>query len=541
MNVPSKYTMRFCSNSVTRKKYDELHAFAVHLRDVKNAISKEVSSDIFRYLDVKPLAFVTMMRERHGGLVPSSFDKHLFAQVITAYQHKFDAIRRGLTFEKVTFEGFEFYKRKTKGHKKGDLKKVALKREQTPLSNCLTYLARYGSEGTVEYIQSHLEEADGKKQAFYANILRCIEAYGLRRLLALAVGRRERVMREKNRKPIEFKSLSFSGRSRKKDIVAYNSRYGSVVNAFVSLSGLGRPSFDIPVKYASKYHGSMADYHKQANCYEYVVTFDEKRREVTVNIAKDGERLILDVDEGCKVVGIDVNVKHNLLTLSDGTSYDYDRRLVNDYCKLLSYLDNMKKEYGEGYRIGRRYRIKLAKMKEKMVRSEEGTVAQMCKALQTQGVRHVVMEDLDGHFGRSHVKDKQNDDVNFNRVAKYLGISSLKGVVEHVGRKYGIAVSTVQPSYTSKMCPMCGCIEDENRPTQEDFCCVECGHKANADVNAAVNIRNRVCEAVLRDALLKRMDNGSFKPKRMKREKVKKELLSHRATLQRRAENVRES
>ena len=30
-----------------------------------------------------------------------------------------------------------------------------------------------------------------------------------------------------------------------------------------------------------------------------------------------------------------------------------------------------------------------------------------------------------------------------------------------------------------------GCIEDENRPNQETFECIEYGHKDNADFNAA--------------------------------------------------------
>ena len=81
------------------------------------------------------------------------------------------------------------------------------------------------------------------------------------------------------------------------------------------------------------------------------------------------------------------------------------------------------------------------------------------------------------------------------------------------------------------MCPKCGCIEDENRPTQENFECIECGYKDNADFNATINIRNRVCEAVLRNALLKQLDNGAFEPKNLKREKVKNVLLSFRRNL----------
>ena len=81
------------------------------------------------------------------------------------------------------------------------------------------------------------------------------------------------------------------------------------------------------------------------------------------------------------------------------------------------------------------------------------------------------------------------------------------------------------------MCPICGCIEDENRPSQETFECIECGHKDNADFNAATNIRNRVVVTVLRDKLLKQLDNGTYEPKKLEREKVKEVLLSYRTSL----------
>ena len=155
-----------------------------------------------------------------------------------------------------------------------------------------------------------------------------------------------------------------------------------------------------------------------------------------------------------------------------------------------------------------------------------------CKNLQSQGIGHVVMEDLDNSFGRSYIKDKDNGDINYNRKVRFLSLSSLKQEVEHIARKYNIAVSTVQASYTSKMCPNCGCIEDENRPNQESFECIECGHKDNADFNAAKNIRNRVLVTVLRESLLKQLDNGAFEPKKLKREKVKEVLLSFRRNLQ---------
>ena len=83
-------------------------------------------------------------------------------------------------------------------------------------------------------------------------------------------------------------------------------------------------------------------------------------------------------------------------------------------------------------------------------------------------------------------------------------------------------------AYTSKQCPICGCIDDDNRNTQEVFKCVECGYETNADFNAAVNIKNRVDITVLCKKLLKQIDNGYFRPKSLKRAKVKEVLLSYR-------------
>jgi putative transposase len=44
------------------------------------------------------------------------------------------------------------------------------------------------------------------------------------------------------------------------------------------------------------------------------------------------------------------------------------------------------------------------------------------------------------------------------------------------------------PQYTSQTCAECGSINKESRKSQSEFACVECGHSANADVNAARNI-----------------------------------------------------
>ena len=53
---------------------------------------------------------------------------------------------------------------------------------------------------------------------------------------------------------------------------------------------------------------------------------------------------------------------------------------------------------------------------------------------------------------------------------------------------YQSSVVKVAPHYTSQTCHECGHVAKENRKTQSGFECVACGHRDNADVNAALNI-----------------------------------------------------
>ena len=527
MIIHSKYTKIFRSHDMTRLKYNELYDFAVLIRNHKNVVSEYVNQNLLHFLEYNKFLFLKEMRDSFKGCVPSSFDAQLYTQIFECYQNKFDTIQKRLKFEQITYLGCELYKRTTKKHKKGDFKKVITDKKQTPLSICLTYLARYGNDNIVNHITNQLSNCDNKKQEFYNNILRCIDKFGFDRLMNLATQKRNRVISRYADKPIEFKSLSFSGRCRKGRIIDYNSKFGSVINAYISLSGLGRKSFDIPVKFNKDWHGNIKNYYKKNPDYEYTLTFNEKEHQVNIHLCTDGERYIPQA--GNNIVGIDVNCKHNLFALSNETTYDYDRKLVNDFCKLSLEIDKLKEN--KSYVIGKRKQWKLDTLKRKMIHSEQQLIASMCRDLQKQGINHVVMENLDNGFGKCYVKDSDNEDINYNRKVNFLGLSSLKQEVEHIARKYDIAVSTVHSSYTSKMCPICGCIDDVNRPNQETFSCVECGYESNADFNAANNIKNRVVLTVLRDTLLKQLDNGAYEPKNFKREKVKEVLLSFRRIL----------
>ena len=524
MLIESKYTKVFVSDSLTDLKYNELHNYALYLLEWRNRISKEVNDNLLKYVEMSPMKFITYMDGLHKGELNSNFNGSIYRLVIDCYKNKFDNVKHKMEFSQRDFKGFEFFKRDCKNGKKGELKKILYKERKTPLSNCLTYLARYGFNGTVDFIKTKLEnpEIEENKAKYYQNILRCINKFGFSRLMRLALQRRDRIIKKYFAEPIEFKSLTFSGRSRKKIILGANDNKGSVIKAFINLSWEGRKSMCIPVKFASNYHGNISDYEKSTNDYRYTITFNEKHKKVNICLAKDGGRFIPEVTDNDVVVGIDVNIKHNLFSLSNGEAYDYDRNLIKEYCKICLEIDNLKKN-DEKYKVGKKKQYKIDAIRRKIVENEKQVISNMCNSLKKQGVRHIVMEDL-GTFGKTYVKSDDFESLNFNRIIRALHLTDLKNEVEHIARNYNIAISLVQSEYTSKRCPICGCIEDENRLSQEEFRCVYCGHADNADHNAAINIRNRVLEDV-REDLLKQNDNGSWSPRKLKKEKIKEILL----------------
>ena len=63
-------------------------------------------------------------------------------------------------------------------------------------------------------------------------------------------------------------------------------------------------------------------------------------------------------------------------------------------------------------------------------------------------------------------------------------LTILHAKAESAGRE----VIAVDPRNTSRTCPECGHVSAENRPTQEKFHCVSCGHSAHADTVGALNV-----------------------------------------------------
>ena len=194
------------------------------------------------------------------------------------------------------------------------------------------------------------------------------------------------------------------------------------------------------------------------------------------------------------------------ITASDGCVMDYDREYLDQMFKMVAKIDKTGYNNLSKGQL-RRYR--------KIIRRNEWYFRRLIHDFLTYCVQNnivnVVMEDLRS-FDGTYIRDKETG-VKYSRIVRLLRLSNVKNWLLTQAEKLGIRVHLTPSQYTSQQCPECGHIDRENRRTQEEFRCANCGHEANADYNAAENVKNRFSVNVLRNSRLHTFDGyGRMRP-----------------------------
>ena len=82
----------------------------------------------------------------------------------------------------------------------------------------------------------------------------------------------------------------------------------------------------------------------------------------------------------------------------------------------------------------------------------------------------------------------RNSRSGLNRSILEQGWYEMRRQLEYKQLWRGGQVLAIPPAYTSQKCACCGHTAKENRQSQSQFECLECGYTANADINGARNI-----------------------------------------------------
>ena len=173
-------------------------------------------------------------------------------------------------------------------------------------------------------------------------------------------------------------------------------------------------------------------------------------------------------------------------------SHNYEARRQLAKCGLALAFDKTKPS-----RKRRRLKAQIQKLYQKLRNIRKDFCQQTANAI-ARTVGMVYVEDLKvrnmtasakGTIEEPGQRVKQKSGLNkaMLRFSPHQWVSSLEWAL----LKHGGYVVKVNPAYTSQTCPSCGHCEKENRPTQAEFECRQCGYTNNSDVVGAINVLNR--------------------------------------------------
>lgn len=190
-------------------------------------------------------------------------------------------------------------------------------------------------------------------------------------------------------------------------------------------------------------------------------------------------------------VGIDVGVTH-FLTLSTGEHIDLPKldHLIARVTSLQQRLSH--KQKGSNNRKKAQRRLSVAHCR---IRNTRHDFLHKVSTTIAKNHSYVVMEDLKvTNMLRSArgSRDKPGRNVKaksgLNRSIAKQAWSTFRNLLAYKLNSLNGELRLVDPRHTSQTCPACLTVDKRNRKSQSSFKCVSCGHTANADANAAINI-----------------------------------------------------
>ncbi|MEO1374796.1 MAG: RNA-guided endonuclease TnpB family protein [Cyanobacteria bacterium J06635_10] len=214
---------------------------------------------------------------------------------------------------------------------------------------------------------------------------------------------------------------------------------------------------------------------------------------------------IISTNEVRTVVGLDMGITR-LVHCSDGSQYSNPKHSTNKRTrKLLKVRQRSLSRKKKRSNNRKKARVKVSRLHQKITHKREAF--QWKQALEiTKKADAIIVEDL--HISamkkRCTTKEDENKKGRFlpngqsikrglNRSISDASWYSLTKKIEYLAAKQGKVFERVNPRFTSQICSCCG-HKDKASRSKEKFICTNCGHYADADINAARNIKKRGIE-----------------------------------------------
>jgi len=221
------------------------------------------------------------------------------------------------------------------------------------------------------------------------------------------------------------------------------------------------------------------------------ITVSRKGKHWYVAIQTEYEAELLP-HKSTSIVGIDVGIKQ-FSTLSDGTVYAPLNSFKAKAAKLAKRQRQLKnkKKFSNNWK---KVKAKITQCHEDIGNARKDYLHKVSTEI-CENQAMIVLEDL--RVKNMSKSAKGNSEKHGKKVAQKEGLnkaildqgwSMFATMLEYKQGWNGGIVLKVPPHHTSQTCPCCRHVAKENRLTQADFVCVECGYENNADIVGAINV-----------------------------------------------------
>ena len=194
-------------------------------------------------------------------------------------------------------------------------------------------------------------------------------------------------------------------------------------------------------------------------------------------------------------IGIDMGIAR-FATFSDGTYLAPLNSFKTQQAQLAKYQRRMahKQKFSNNW--------KKAKAKVQKIHTQIANARRdfLHKATHTISQNHAIVfvEDLQvGNMSKSAAGTAENPGKHvaqksgLNKAILDQGWGEFRRQLDYKMAWNGGMLFAVPAHYTSQTCPCCAHVSKDNRKTQAQFVCVECGYENNADVVGAINVLER--------------------------------------------------
>ena len=245
---------------------------------------------------------------------------------------------------------------------------------------------------------------------------------------------------------------------------------------------------------------------KKAGIWWVSFCYDDSLDEADLLPAKDQLKTFSKMSEdelAQRVIGVDRGVK--VAAQTQDKSYDLGERCKRKQHQRECYISRLQKRLSRQKKGSKRCyktKLKISRLHEKSTHVRENFCHQTSHDLTKEPGKVIVMEDLKISKMTKKAKPKQEANGKWmknqaaqksglNRSILRVGWHKLETLTRYKAYRRGSLLVKISPQFSSQECADCSHIHPANRKNQAEFVCLSCGHRDNADRNAALVLKKR--------------------------------------------------